>query len=379
MAGTAPAPAIEEALRAAAQEGRQLYLGTRVARLAEPPSPAAFLRDWVGPRRPCVVRGALEGWACVKDGRWGRAAYLRERLAGRTVTISLTPDGRADAVRRFAAGGGGVTLPPGAAGGAGSREYFVLPDDHKMEIGAFLEHLREGGRGGGGGGHGAYAQCQNSSLKGEFRDLLDDAAPDVGFATAALGRAPEAVNLWIGDARSETSFHQDPYENVLCVVEGEKTVTLLPPHEGHRCYAQEYPVAQYSCDLALGSWRVAPQDPPASVAWSPIDPHRPDATAFPRYFGPGWPEPLKVTVGKGECLYLPALWWHYVEQRGSSPESPCISVNFWYDMVFDDRALLNDLVGAVLQAAPPTMAASEARAQSASEAAPGGGGAQKAP
>ena len=143
MAGTAPAPAIEEALRAAAQEGRQLYLGTRVARLAEPPSSAAFLRDWVGPRRPCVVRGALEGWACVKDGRWGRAAYLRERLAGRTVTISLTPDGRADAVRRFAAGGGGVTLPPGAAGGAGSREYFVLPDDHKMEIGAFLEHLRE--------------------------------------------------------------------------------------------------------------------------------------------------------------------------------------------------------------------------------------------
>ena len=154
MAGTAPAPAIEEALRAAAQEGRQLYLGTRVARLAEPPSPAAFLRDWVGPRRPCVVRGALEGWACVKDGRWGRAASLRERLAGRTVTISLTPDGRADAVRRFAAGGGGVTLPPGAAGGAGSREYFVLPDDHKMEIGAFLEHLREGGRGGGGGGGG---------------------------------------------------------------------------------------------------------------------------------------------------------------------------------------------------------------------------------
>ncbi len=372
MAGAGAVPAIEEALRAAAQEGRQLYLGTRVPCLAEPPSPTAFLRDWVGPRRPCVVRGALEEWDCVKDGRWGRPAYLREKLAGRTVTISLTPDGRADAVRRFAGDGAGGVAPPGAAG-AGSREYFVLPDDHQLEIGAFLDHLREGGEGGGeAGGLVAYAQCQNGSLTGEFRDLLDDAASDVGFASAAFGGAPEAVNIWIGDARSETSFHRDPYENILCVVEGEKTVTLLPPHEGHRCYAQEYPVAQYSCDLATGSWRVTPQDPPALVVWSPIDPHRPDAGAFPRYFGPGWPEPLKVTVGRGECLYLPALWWHYVEQRGSSPENPCISVNFWYDMVFDSRALTHDLLGALLQEEPPTAAAGEARAHSASKTTSGG-------
>ena len=191
MAGAGAVPAIEEALRAAAQEGRQLYLGTRVPCLAEPPSPTAFLRDWVGPRRPCVVRGALEEWDCVKDGRWGRPAYLREKLAGRTVTISLTPDGRADAVRRFAGDGAGGVAPPGAAG-AGSREYFVLPDDHQLEIGAFLDHLREGGEGGGeAGGLVAYAQCQNGSLTGEFRDLLDDAASDVGFASAAFGGAPE--------------------------------------------------------------------------------------------------------------------------------------------------------------------------------------------
>ena len=349
--------AVEEALRVAAHEGRQLYIGTRVPELAEPPSPVEFLREWVAPRRPCKVRGALGDWACVRDGRWADAEYLREKLGGRPVTVALTPDGRADAVRSFAGASSGradACLGPSVPSELGSRAWFVLPDDQKMEISAFLDLLRAGARAeaGLGGGLVAYAQCQNSSLLREYPELVEDAGPDIGFASEAFGRAPDAANLWIGDARSETSFHRDPYENILCVVEGEKTVTLLPPHEGHRCYARQYPVAEYKCDTASGAWGVAPQEPHgAPVVWSPIDPNRPDADAFPRFFGADWPPPLKVTIRSGELLYLPAMWWHYVQQKGGEEGGPCVSVNFWYDMAFDARALTHDLVGAVLQAA----------------------------
>lgn len=31
------------------------------------------------------------------------------------------------------------------------------------------------------------------------------------------GGLPEAVNLWIGDERSVTSWHKDPFENIYAV------------------------------------------------------------------------------------------------------------------------------------------------------------------
>jgi jumonji domain-containing protein 7 len=56
---------------------------------------------------------------------------------------------------------------------------------------------------------------------------------------------PEAVNLWIGNQRSVTSFHKDHYENLYAVVTGEKHFTLLPPTDLHRMYIRSYPSAHY--------------------------------------------------------------------------------------------------------------------------------------
>lgn len=35
--------------------------------------------------------------------------------------------------------------------------------------------------------------------------------------TIHAGGLPEAVNLWIGDERSVTSWHKDPFENIYAV------------------------------------------------------------------------------------------------------------------------------------------------------------------
>ena len=39
-----------------------------VPELDKVPSPLSFLRDWCGPNKPFVVRGAAENWLAVK--RW---------------------------------------------------------------------------------------------------------------------------------------------------------------------------------------------------------------------------------------------------------------------------------------------------------------------
>jgi len=40
-------------------------------------------------------------------------------------------------------------------------------------------------------------------------------------------------------------------------------------------------------------------------------------------------QPLYVSISAGDTLYLPAGWWHYVEQ---SRDEPTIALNWWYDM-----------------------------------------------
>lgn len=53
-----------------------------------------------------------------------------------------------------------------------------------------------------------YVQHQNSSLTEEFGFLGRDIRPGLGWAGEVFGGSPDAVNLWIGDERSVTSFHK---------------------------------------------------------------------------------------------------------------------------------------------------------------------------
>jgi hypothetical protein len=41
------------------------------------------------------------------------------------------------------------------------------------------------------------------------------------------GMNADAVNFWLGDSRSTTSFHKDNYENLYYVIAGTKTFTLF--------------------------------------------------------------------------------------------------------------------------------------------------------
>lgn len=84
-----------------------------------------------------------------------------------------------------------------------------------------------------------YLQSQNDNLDfathitdGEFKNIRSDIPPDITWATEALGRDPDAVNIWVGNHRSATSVHCDPYENIYAVVRGTKIFTLFPPTEG---------------------------------------------------------------------------------------------------------------------------------------------------
>jgi hypothetical protein len=51
-------------------------------------------------------------------------------------------------------------------------------------------------------------QHQQDNLRQQLPQLLPDVEEQLGWATEALGCPPDAVNVWIGDERSTTSFHK---------------------------------------------------------------------------------------------------------------------------------------------------------------------------
>jgi peptidyl-lysine (3S)-dioxygenase / protease len=83
-----------------------------------------------------------------------------------------------------------------------------------------------------------------------------------------------------------------------------------------------YPHAKYVRTNNQSKLRLEPS--PAStplVRWSSVsDPL--EASQMP-----SGACPVQITLEPGEMLYLPAAWWHYVQQSGLT-----IALNWWYDM-----------------------------------------------
>lgn len=109
---------------------------------------------------------------------------------------------------------------------------------------------------------------------------------------------------------------------------------------------QPFPHATYVYDPSTSTFSVRRTDPPLSLPWIPIDLDSPSLSAHPRF---ALARPLRVTLEKGDMLYLPALWFHRVEQDvglgppraagaaatargGREGVKAAIAVNWWTDM-----------------------------------------------
>lgn len=290
---------IGSVLKSFSEDCKDLYFHSTVCEVDEVPSPLEFHRRWVCPNVPLVVRGGISHWPAVR--KWTRE-YLRDKIGARTITVAATPNGYADAVH---------------------DGMFVMPEERRMPFAQFLDILERRGD-----FHGVfYVQKQNSNFTDEFGPLADDVDVDIAWATAAFGKAPDAVNFWMGDARAVTSMHRDHYENIYCVVAGQKDFILLPPTDLPWVPYRNFRTATYRQHREDGEFEVVPTEGDSTVPWIPLDPENPDLAEYPSYCEA---TPVRLSLRAGDVLYLPSLWFHHVRQSHG-----CIALNHWYDMEFD--------------------------------------------
>ncbi|KAL6578654.1 Lysine-specific demethylase jmj32 [Orobanche minor] len=306
------------------QEVRDLNLGAppHIDCLPSPPTSLHFLRHYVTPNKPCLISAAVPKWPALS--LWPSAAYLRKTLASTVVSLQLTPTGKADAL---------APHPTDATSRCfASAHVEKLPFPEAMDLVMASDEGNNKTVG--------YLQQQNDCFRDEYGPLAGDCEEHVPWASEALGLLPEAVNLWIGNNLSETSFHKDHYENLYVVITGEKRFLLLPPTDVHRMYIREYPAARYIYHQDTREFELELEDPIRYVPWCSVDPYpsldekQNEIEKYPLYFD--GPKPYEVTVKAGEMLYLPSMWFHHVSQ---SPDDTglTIAINYWYDMQFDVR------------------------------------------
>jgi len=82
-------------------------LGAAIDEVEASVDPVVFLRDYVGPNKPLIIRGGCAHWPALH--KWTRA-YLADLAGGLQVSVDVTPNG---AVLDGGGGGGGGGSRPG--------------------------------------------------------------------------------------------------------------------------------------------------------------------------------------------------------------------------------------------------------------------------
>lgn len=367
-------------------------------------TPLVFYRDFVAKNIPVLIEGAIDHWPALR--RWRSDAYLRQVVGNETVTIDFTPDGRGDSIvdetmfvtpceekMKF---GDFLSLveressKPTPSPPPRGFEANCLPDsvvdDREVSMSELAkvdpaavrittqpfvpqdpDTVRKRHYGV------PYCQHQNSSFSTEFQALHGDAELHLKFATEAFGAMPDAVNFWMGDTRSVTTMHSDNYENLYAVVCGEKHFTLVPPTDYYwltkstlprgywqRTTGEDDPVPEGSNNttaetkddskplrIVKDGFVACPVDEKdpfnETTTWINVDVDNPTqedtiqkGVQFDKI------TKFNITVRPGQVLYLPALWFHAVRQRGRT-----IAINFWYDMAYDGRWVMNEFMKSV--------------------------------
>lgn len=267
MAGLYPSM---DPLRQLLTNSREHWVPKWVKETTELPDAFSFLRDHGAQSLPLVIRGGASHWPALT--RW-TVDSLKRNHGSSTVSVALTPDGLADAVR---------------------FGRFAQPSVERWPLARLLDSLQPATDA---SPPDADADCvpyysaQDSSLTRELPALLSDVdASTPSFARASFGRET-ATNVWIGDGRSVTSAHADPFENVYAVVQGRKVFEIRPPSDAALMEKRAWPNARW--ERKEGRWELRGEK--GETAW--VD-HEVAQTG----------DPLVVELAVGDVLYLPALW-----------------------------------------------------------------------
>ncbi|XP_050067312.1 bifunctional peptidase and arginyl-hydroxylase JMJD5 [Anopheles maculipalpis] len=219
-------------------------------------------------KKPALLKGIIDGWPAME--RWHDPNYLLNVAGERTVPIEIgsqySNDDWSQKLMRF-------------------RDFIEQNICNETSATSSGDHRT--------------AYLAQHDLFDQIPTLRADiAVPDYIGRTDTRPR----IKAWFGPKGTISPLHTDPCHNLLCQVFGAKTVILARPEDTEKLYPHDHFILSNT---------------------SQVDARQPDYERFPLARDVSF---YRVTLHRGEVLYIPPKWWHYVESLSTS-----FSVSFWFE------------------------------------------------
>mmetsp|Transcript_9740 Transcript_9740/g.14372 ORF Transcript_9740/g.14372 Transcript_9740/m.14372 type:complete len:393 (+) Transcript_9740:40-1218(+) len=246
----------------------ELYLKNEkeVPKLRQP-TKETFFHECVLKRRPCILKKVSDNWKATHQ--WNDN-YFRRKIGKNKVSIEYTKG------QRF-------------YGDQGRQKLET------MSVSEFLDEIRDEKKT-------RNLYLAETSIHEHFPELLKDIPEKYpNFIPPFLRH--DVTQLWIGAGGQVTPIHNDEAENILCQFKGQRRFIIHPPGEVDLLYiSEENP--------------VYPQ----------ISKKRYQTLEYRKYPLYRQSREYVLRVREGECMYLPAYWYHEVE----SSHQDSLAINYWY-------------------------------------------------
>lgn len=294
---------------------------------ASPPSMVGFeshmRQEGGGSGGPLVIKGILEHWPAMSERPWRSRGYLMRRTFGgrRLVPVevgrSYTDEGWGQRIVTF---------------GAFMDEYLVRKehkygeDEDEGSQGAKIGYLAQ---------HDLFAQIP--SLRNDIciPDYCYTTPPPHPQTRQTSPLSEPLLNAWLGPAGTVSPLHTDPYHNILCQVVGRKYVRLYSPDQTDKLYPrgmEQGGVVDMSNTSQVNDVEVerffevnddVTEMKRNGKGQGEGEGGNKEEEKFPLFRTASYQETI---LNEGECLYIPAGWWHYVRSLSVS-----FSVSFWWN------------------------------------------------
>lgn len=129
-------------------------------------------------------------------------------------------------------------------------------------------------------------------------------AANIGLDLVPPGTRPR---IWIGN-RAKVATHNDPLDNIACVMAGRRRFTLFPPEQIGNLY--------------LGPLHNTPAGTPISM----VHLTEPDLARYPR-FAAALEASFMAELAPGDAIFIPYQWFHHVEAL----DPVNVLVNYWWN------------------------------------------------
>lgn len=233
-------------------------------------------------REPVILQNCMDQWPALT--KWNQSNYLLGICKNRIVPIEIgqnySNENWSQQLMRFEEFFRRQIIDHGAADVAGSEQRTSTSIEYLAQHNLFDQ----------------IPQLKTDIIVPEYCCISGDAERNEAVYDDI------DIKAWLGPQGTVSPMHYDNKQNLLCQVFGSKRIILARPSDTPNLY---------------------PHDGDMLHNTSQIDAESLDLRQFPQTAHVKFYE---LTLCKGEMLYIPSKWWHFVRSLSKS-----FSVSFWWE------------------------------------------------